>query len=194
MLLDETVMVARPAGLNDKWIRSRQWLGRRGLWRRKVFRAIFTLAILLVIVGCANVPPIESFKKPDASQAEQRAMLVGKWFGEAPTNDGGRRLQIIQRDADGTFKVSFRVIEPSGKVFEQTELGLWGISGSVYFTITRAWIEGERVLKADPTDASLDDAYDVLELTKERFRYRSVQSNNEFSLSRVADSFEFPEQ
>jgi len=144
--------------------------------------------------GCVTQPPIDSIKQPDSSQEEQRALLVGKWFGDAATKEGGRRLQITQRALDGTYKVTFRIIEPSGNTFEQSEVGFWGVSGSVYFTITKGWLEGGRFSEADPTDASLNDAYQVLELTQERFRYRSLQSSNEYSLSRVADAFEFPAQ
>jgi len=159
-----------------------------------MLRAIVTVAFLFAIGGCVTQPTIDNFKQPDRSQQEQRALLVGKWFGDAVTKEGDRRLQITQRAPDGTYKVTFRVIEPSGKVWEQSEVGFWGVSGLVYFTITKGWLEGERFSEANPADASLNDAYQVLELTQERFRYRALQSGSEYSLSRVTDAFEFPAQ
>lgn len=159
-----------------------------------MLRAIVTVAFILATGGCVTQPTIDSIKQPDSSQEEQRALLVGKWFGDSATKEGGRRLQITQRSPDGTYKVTFRIIQPSGKIFEQSEVGFWGVAGSVYFTITKGWLEGERFSEANPADASLNDAYQVLELTQERFRYRALQSGNEYSLSRVAETFEFPAQ
>jgi hypothetical protein len=157
-----------------------------------MLRAIVTVALLFAIGGCDTQTTIDKFKPPESLQQEQRALLVGKWFGDAVTKEGDRRLQITQRAADGTYKVTFRLIDRSGKISEQSEVGFWGISGSVYFTITRGWLKDERLLEANPTDASLNDAYQVLELTQERFRYRTLQSGSEYSLTRVDDAFEFP--
>lgn len=157
-------------------------------------RLVFAVALLLAVSGCAIRPPIYVTKKPDASQEQQRSLLVGTWFGDAKTKDGGRRLQITQRAPSGTYKVTFRVFEPSGQTWEQSEVGFWGVSGGVYFTITKGWVDGESFSEANPTDASLNDAYQIVELTEERFIYRALQSGNEYSLSRVADSFQFPER
>lgn len=159
-----------------------------------MLRLVFVVALLLAASGCAIRPAIDVTKQPDTSQEQQRSRLVGKWFGDARTKDGGRRLQITQRAPNGTYKVTFRVFEPSGQTWEQSEVGFWGVSGGVYFTITKGWVDGDSFSEANPTDASLNDAYQIVELTQDRFIYRALQSGNEYSLSRVADSFEFPAQ
>lgn len=159
-----------------------------------MLRLVFGATILLAASGCATPPAIHSVKQPDVSQEQQRALLIGTWFGDAKTKDGGRRLQITERAPDGTYKVMFRIMEPSGRIWEQSEVGFWGASGGIYFTITRGWLDGQDFSAANPTDASLNDAYQILELTNARFRYRALPSGNTYSLSRVADSFEFPPQ
>jgi hypothetical protein len=167
----------------------------RWRWGAKMSVRTFVVSLcLLTCAGCAVQPAIDAAKPPDVSQAETRSLMIGTWYGDAPTKDGGRRLQITRRAADGTFQVMFRVISASGEVAEQTEVGFWGVSASVYFTITRGWLHGERFSEADPEDASLNDAYQILELSSERFRYRALQSGSEYSLTRVPDSFTFPSE
>ncbi len=155
-------------------------------------RVAIVAAFITLLMGCSSMPPIDAMKQSDGSQKAQRALLVGSWFGDAATNDGGRRLQLTQRAPDGTYKVTFRLIDATGEVLEETEVGFWGVSGSVYFTIMRGTLEEGRIVEADPTDPIFNDAYHILELTQERFRYRSLQTTNEFSLSRVADTFSLP--
>ena len=153
----------------------------------------FVVAVLLLVTaGCVSESGVDAMKPPDASQQEQRAMLVGSWYGESVTKSGGSRAHLMRRAADGTFKVTFRVVDSNGKITEQTEVGVWGASGSVYFTITRGWIRGDRLVSASPDDANLNDAYEILELTHDRFRYRNFQTRNEFTVKRVPDTFELP--
>lgn len=159
-----------------------------------MMRLIVVTLIAAAVVGCATHPAIDTFKAVDASQKTQRSLLVGKWFGEATTKDGGKRLQITQRAPDGTYEVQFRITEKSGEAWDQSEVGFWGTSGSIYFTITKGWLDGEHFSPADPADASLNDAYQILELNQERFRYKALQSDNEYTLSRVVESFTFPSE
>jgi hypothetical protein len=156
-------------------------------------QCISIVLIALLIAGCATAPAIYTAKPPDSSEDLRRNLLLGRWYGEAKTREGGKRLQIIDRNVDGTFKVQFRVIEGSGKVWDQTEVGLWGISGPVYFTITRGWIDGQRFLPANPTQATFYDAYEILELSKDKLCYKSFAIGDEYTVKRVSDSFSFPE-
>lgn len=146
----------------------------------------------LLVSACATAPPIPLVKPDDNDQVLQRQLLVGTWYGEKPTEDGGLRQQVTRRAADGTFRVDFRWSGGTQSAGEQSEVGYWGISGPVYFTITRGWIDGDAFEPADPTDASLNDAYEVLELEAGQFRYRSLQTGTEYQVQRVRDGFEFP--
>ncbi|OQW51861.1 MAG: hypothetical protein A4S09_09335 [Proteobacteria bacterium SG_bin7] len=63
------------------------------------------------------------------------------------------------------------------------------MSGHIYFTITRDFIEGDQITHADPTDASLYDAYEVIGLSDKLFKYKSVVHEDEFLAKKVADDF-----
>lgn len=157
----------------------------------KIFLAAAALAF---IAGSAVGQPIDPVKPDDpASAILQRNMMLGHWYGESRTKDGGRRLEIAEHRRDGTMTIRFRVIDAKGKVEEQTEVALWGISGPVYFTITRGWLDGTRFHAADPTQAYYYDAYEILELTRRTFRYRHVTTGSEYRLDRVAAGFDFPD-
>ena len=159
-----------------------------------LINSIIKLMILASVTAFAGQAPVDSIKKPEQSQEEQRRLLVGTWYGEYALADGGTRSQITRRALDGTYRVQFRTREASGRTWDQTEVGFWGVSGSVYFTITRGLIQGQSFIEADPTDADLNDAYYILELNDETFRYRTIASGNEYQLERVDDTFQFPDQ
>ncbi len=115
---------------------------------------ILIVLIVLFIAGCATAPSIYTVKPNDSSEEPRRNLLLGRWYGEERTREGGKRLEIIDRYVDGTFKIQFRVTEGSGKVWDQTEIGLWGISGPVYFTITKGWLHDKDFSPADPTQST----------------------------------------
>ena len=151
------------------------------------------LLLVALLVSACSPSTVDSQKPRAAASETQRGALVGRWYGEAPTKDGGKRMHIMERSPDGTYKVSFRTVESSGKVWDQTEVGLWGVSGLVYFTITRGWLQGDRFVPADPEEAYYYDAYKILELSKKQMRYRSCEAGNKFLITRVADDFSFPD-
>lgn len=158
-------------------------------------KSIFSASILVCVGAVFTAQAaVDSFKQLDQTQQEQRKLLVGTWYGELDLADGGTRMQITRRAPDGTYKVTFRTRESSGQTWDQTEIGFWGVAGSVYFTITRGWMDGQQFAEADPTDASLNDAYEILELDDDTFSYRALQSGNEYQLNRVDDAFSFPDQ
>ena len=120
-------------------------------------------------------------------------MMVGKWYGNQPTKDGGLRQQLIQRAPDGTYGITFRVTNQDGEIIEQTEVGQWGVSGPVYFSIFRGWLDGDEFIPADSADPYNYDAYRILTLTSDFFEYEHVTTGNRFTLERVSNDFDFPE-
>lgn len=138
--------------------------------------------------------PIDATKPADTHLAQQqREMMTGKWYGVSDTKDGGTRYELVERYLDGSMRVRFRLVEADGRLTEQTEAAVWGMSGSVYFSITMGWLSYDEMVPADITQAYFYDAYYVIELTEETFRYRHVTTGNEYSLKKVAQDFEFPE-
>jgi hypothetical protein len=161
------------------------------------FCRIFQLTLLLVMVGCATQPNRhvrlpDMAKQPTFAEEARREQLLGRWFGETLTNDGGTRKWLIERSDDGTYQVQFRRILGSGQSETITEAGFWGVSGPVYFTIMKGWVDGGSFHPADPADATLYDAYEVVEINDEKFRYRNLSTGSEYAVRRVGAEFVLP--
>lgn len=156
-------------------------------------KKLFCLVFLAVIGGCSLTPAVDGYKPVDDQAAyEQRLLMVGTWFGDASTKDGGRKMHIVDRFLDGTMKIRFRVIDAQGNSEEQTELAQWGLSGDIYFTISRGVLDGEEFHEFDPRQPYYNDAYSVLELTETSFQYRHLSTGNEYTIERVEKGFDFP--
>ena len=117
--------------------------------------------------------------------------MIGRWYGEARLEGGGDRVWLTERFPDGQFKIEFILRTPRGTE-KQTEIGFWGVSANVYFTITKGWLEEGFFSPGHPEDASLYDAYEILELTEGAFRYRNFGDGSEYTLRRVSSDFVFP--
>lgn len=161
----------------------------------KAMRKISVVLMASLIVGCAafgQKQPAVTVYKPDSTKSDQerRDAMVGNWVGEAPLKDGGERKWLVQRSNEGTYVVTFIVI-PEGEQPEiSQEVGFWGISGPVYFTITKGWLRQDgNVEPNDPTKAYFYDAYKIVALTQERFEYESFSTGNRFIVRRVGEEF-----
>lgn len=149
--------------------------------------AAVILGVAVMTVGCVRGPTLNVTKPSDPSGASLREKLIGRWYGEQTTKDGGKRSEIAELCPDGTVTFQFHLFEKSGNVRDQMEVGLWGVSGSIFFTIIRGWLHGDRLRRADPTDANLYDAYWIQELNEHTFRYKSVPSGDVFVTSRAPE-------
>jgi hypothetical protein len=130
---------------------------------------------------------------PALDPQARRQQLVGRWYGESKTADGRRLRWLTERDAGGTYRTQYFMTPPDGSnsnELESIELGQWGISGSVLFTIQRLWIKGEETQRADPANAYTYDAYDLLSINERTVEYASVASAKLFVVRRVAIDFE----
>ncbi len=154
-------------------------------------RCLLVSIVLATLLGCATDPRLSSDAfKPEIEGAQAaRQALVGAWYGEATIRDGLQRRWVNRRSADGTYVLEVRL---SGAASESPdrEYGVWGVSGGIYFTIMQGWIDaGGTITPSDPADANFYDAYRVLELTGDVFRYRGLETGNTFTVTRVADDF-----
>lgn len=118
--------------------------------------------------------------------------MVGKWYGSQPTKEGGVKQHTIERAIDGSYKIVFRVTDANGKVEESSEVGHWGVSGPIYFSIFRGWLSDGRLSTSDPTSPYNYDAYKIINLSTEDFEYESFSSGNRYKIKRVPNDFEFP--
>jgi len=152
---------------------------------------------LALISGCTSAPEInhavDRLKPLTAEEMRtRRDLLVGTWYGEARTNEGQTRRWIRQHQADGTYQLTVRDYSLDGSYLQQVEVGQWGISGPVYFTIMKGWQDGPRFKPANLTNPYYYDAYEILSLSPERWVYRHLESQARFVVRRVEDDFTLP--
>jgi hypothetical protein len=162
------------------------------------YMRVLILLIALAISGCANQHTFnrtvtESKPSVSISEEERWLFMVGKWYGSLPTKDGGVRQQIVERYPNGSYKITFKVIDSKGKSEESSEVGNWGISGPIYFTIFRGWLYSTGIEQADPSSPYNYDAYNIVSLTSDLFEYSHVTSGNKYKIQKVGPDFEFPE-
>ncbi|MGY2222208.1 hypothetical protein ACW9IK_05880 [Pseudomonas gingeri] len=157
-----------------------------------MIKALCIALTLVCLAGCSKPGPVVLDKAGHGLQQKQRPLIVGKWYSDSPTTEGGHVMEIAEHRANGTYVVSFRVIDKTGKVKDSQEAGFWGTAGNIYFTITKGWIQDSKFIPAPPGLADLEDAYQILELKNGKFRYRSVENKNVYSAIKVDDTFQFP--
>jgi hypothetical protein len=155
--------------------------------------AVVTCTVLFTNTIIERRSETEAFPvyKPKPSLVEKRRhdMLVGKWFGESPVGNGGHRQVLVERTVNGTFTVTFKTRWGTDHLVVEQQVGQWGISGPVYFTITTGWLDGDHV---DPTDLGQPyyyDAYRIIDLSEDRFEFESFAADTHYLLRRVADDF-----
>ena len=120
--------------------------------------------------------------------------MIGKWYGSQPTKEGGVKKWIVERMSPGTYKIVFRIYEKDATSYwEQIEVGEWGVSGPVYFSILRGWVKDGKLTPADPTDPFNYDAYKIISLTDEKFEYENYDSGDVYGIKKVPISFDFPD-
>ena len=125
---------------------------------------------------------------PSSALIERHAAMIGNWVGESLLDSGEWRRFLVQRSPDGTFVVTFKTRRGEQVSVEQ-EMGLWGISGPIYFTITSGWIDGDLVQWADPRQPHLYDAYKIINFEGDYFEYESLAVDARFVLRRAAEDF-----
>jgi len=158
-----------------------------------LIKALCVALALVCLSGCNNKQaPVELEKSGHGLQEKQRPLLIGRWYSNTPTTEGGHVMEVAEYRANGTFTVSFRIIEKDGKAEEEQEAGYWGTAGHIFFTITKGVVVDSKFIPAPSGMASLEDAYQILELSSGKFRYRSVENKNVYSAIKVDNSFHFP--
>jgi hypothetical protein len=155
------------------------------------------IALLITINACSSLNTSSNFvdvTKPSLSISEKNRwdLMVGKWFGSQPVKDGSTRMEIIERNSDGTYIITFKHLKTDGTSDTQSEVGQWGVVGPVYFSIFRGWVTEKGISPSDTSNPYNYDAYEIIELKEDYFRYKSYTSNNYYTLKKVEDEFEFP--
>lgn len=158
-------------------------------WTRVSARAgaIAVALVLAMAAGCASHGAIHGVRPESGKKAQaRRQMLFGWWVEREPIVGAGTRIEIALRCPDGVYFFDFRTLDRHGKLAgEQQEAGDWGISGPVYFTITRAVYTPGHSYRTDMTDSEYYDAYRIQKLSYDEFRYRDYENGDEFAAHRA---------
>ena len=157
-----------------------------------LLRLITTLIAFLILTSCVtsevestpSIVPLLELAPPDTKL--RRAYLVGTWRIDQPRLDGSDIHQTIGLNADGTFVIDFLIEYADGWTWEQREIGYWGVSGDIYFTIIRESSGDPRRGSRSPEDPSNYLAYRVLDLSDSRFRYQTIVTGNVFEATKVS--------
>lgn len=149
---------------------------------------------LFSLVGCVSTEKLAQSVtqvKPELSEfkVEQRAMLVGKWYGDLPTKEGGRKQWVIDRADDGSYQIEFLVTKANNSQQQYSESGYWGVAGNIYFSIYRGATHKGEFYPSDPSDPYNYDAYSIINLTSSSFEYQNLDSKNNYVVNKVSTSF-----
>lgn len=162
------------------------------MYRKVKSMKIFVSLILflqLLTSGCVTTntsnKAITDTKPESLSDEKTWKHLIGEWHGSQPTKGGGNREEICIRHPDGTYEVEFKSTDKEGVVTDQKEVGLWGVSGSIYFTIFRGWVKNGRIVPSNPSDPYIYDAYSIILLDETEFEYTDVSTGNEYKVIKV---------
>jgi len=149
---------------------------------------------ILFLFGCVSTEnKIDSVTevKPELSQSkiQQRNMMIGKWYGDLPTKEGGRKQWTITRSEDGSYQIDFLITKPDNSQQKFSEAGQWGVAGNIYFSIYRGAIDQGQFYPSNPNDPYNYDAYNIINLTNSVFEYQNIDSKNKYVISKVQSDF-----
>lgn len=150
---------------------------------------IILSAVLIAVTGCAaqvSTPAPEVQSGIALDKQAQWKQLAGSWHGKQTLKDGVSREWITIRSAEGKYKIKLKSAK-SG----ECEVGTWGVSGEIYFSTTKGWLEGEQFTRADPKDSKLRSAYDIIQLTDTTFSYQHRETGEVLTEVKVLDDFTF---
>jgi len=158
----------------------------------------FSTILTLLLSGCTSSTSSNSViakVKPNLTLSQEKTwqLMQGKWYGDQSTDDNGKREWLVERYPDGTYKIDFRQTNKDGTKNDSTEVGQWGVSGNIYFSIFRGRVINKKMLPVNPSNPYNYDAYKILQLNDEIFKYEATSSNHRFTAKRKPSNFQlFP--
>ena len=160
---------------------------------KKIGILFFFIGILFVL-SCATYNKSIIKSELPLSAKQKRTTLVGKWFGELINDKGEIQRWLVDRANDGNYKIEFRIYKNDGRIREQIEVGHWGVSGPIYFSILRGWIKDGKFLPANPEKPYYYDAYQIINLSDKAFTYYNFDTKVKFDVTKVNDDFKWPDK
>lgn len=146
---------------------------------------------LIILLGCSSPRPVPVKEVSRENFGPRREEFLGYWIGEMPTKDGKFMRWLVERRAEGSFTLTHIIkkspqdpvkFSPENAFFE---IGMWGVSGDIYFTATRQYFEKGKIANFDTTQPGLYDAYQILSFDGKTMKYRSLETGEEFSIRKI---------
>ncbi len=162
------------------------------------FAVIFPFLAVFALSGCntppsapSHVPTLAARKPAPSLRVEAHwQKIVGKWYGDQPTSDGGRKRWCPTYGTNGDLAIEFIISDRKGEITVTRNNCLWGVCGDFLITTAlRPDGPGKWSLRPEPYAWSV---YEIIQLDDSEFRYRSVDTGDEYVVHRVADGFEIP--
>src|SRR5690242_7067554 len=155
--------------------------------------ALWFVAFALLITGCAPAAIQPVMDPLPAAQIAKHHLLVGTWLEEYTSKEGLRWRQFTNFYSDGSYRYQFRNYHADGGYDDLTEYGEWGMSGDIFFTVERHWMDQDGSGEDVPGDPSNYSAATILTLTPDKFVYKNVRSGLTFTAKRVPEDYRLPE-
>ena len=128
------------------------------------------------------------------SQEERWALMVGKWYSRQSIKAGGVKEEILEFFPDGKSLITFKISDLNKNTQISRELGLWGVSGDIYFSIFIGHIKNSNLQKSNLGDPYNYDAYRILQLNESVFEYEHVTTGNRYTSKKVSADYEFEQE
>jgi uncharacterized protein YcfL len=150
---------------------------------------LILFGLIFLCYGCSstNIPKITE-SKPELSldKKQLRKGFVGKWESTQLTKEGNTKHAVIERSPDSRYVVEFKIYYPDKTLkYQSKEFGLWGVSGGIYFTMFRGWVENDNFSPANPDNAYYYDAYKINIVSEKILTYENLSSGNKYIYQRV---------
>lgn len=106
-----------------------------------------------------------------------RELLIGKWYRTDTDEQGNQVSEYAEMSVDGSFEFTFIYQNSTGEITQQSiELGDWGLVGDIHFTMTKSEFIDDEHYAVDLNEPDNYNAYRVLALTNQTFKYQHVVS------------------
>jgi len=164
---------------------------------RKAIRIplVLSLIALLLLGGCSSpsrtiYAETDMIVDPnDVDESANWERMCGKWYGIKLLREGGKREWLLIREANGKYTSIFLNSLPGKAPERSVEVGEWGISGDVYFTVFKGWMFGARLSPAKQGHDTRE-AYHIVKLANDECIYECAESGELYRVVRVSDDFE----
>lgn len=128
--------------------------------------------------------------RPDVPQT-----WLGTWYSESGNDeqhliDGRKydnRRELIVNQGDGTRTDTFRYYDKAQLVGERISNSSWGVDDGEFWTQCLSLVKD-----GDAFPCSVQYKYEIISASSQEIRYKSTQTQNTYTLTRVADDFRLP--